>query len=68
MAQSGAYPVSFTVDYRDRELNRLTTAFRIINFVVGVMRWNVRVTAYGFMLSTDRYPPVQPAALRGAVR
>jgi hypothetical protein len=30
MAQSGAYPVSFTVDYPDRELNRLTTAFRII--------------------------------------
>jgi hypothetical protein len=30
MAKSGAYPVSFTVDYPDRELNRLTTAFRLI--------------------------------------
>ncbi|HYU56679.1 MAG TPA: DUF4389 domain-containing protein [Actinomycetota bacterium] len=30
MAQTGTYPVSFTVDYPDRELNRLTTAFRLI--------------------------------------
>jgi hypothetical protein len=30
MVQSGAYPVSLTVDYPDRELNRLTTAFRLI--------------------------------------
>ena len=29
-AKSGAYPVSLTVDYPDRELNRLTTAFRLI--------------------------------------
>jgi hypothetical protein len=26
----GEYPVTFTVDYPDRDLNRLTTAFRII--------------------------------------
>ncbi len=30
MAQTGTYPVSFDVDYPDRELNRVTTAFRII--------------------------------------
>ncbi len=31
MAQTdGSYPVQFSVDYPDRELNRLTTAFRII--------------------------------------
>jgi len=30
MAQTGAYPLSFDVDYPDRELNRVTTAFRII--------------------------------------
>jgi hypothetical protein len=26
-------------------------------FVVGVLRWGVRVTAYGFVLTTDKYPP-----------
>jgi hypothetical protein len=29
----------------------------IFNFVVGVMRWELRVVAYAFLLSTDRYPP-----------
>ena len=27
------YPVSFSVDYPDRELNRLTTAFRIFTVI-----------------------------------
>ena len=27
------------------------------NFTLGVIRWRVRVLAYAFMLSTDRYPP-----------
>jgi hypothetical protein len=27
------------------------------NFVVGVQRWQVRVSAYAFFLLTDRYPP-----------
>ncbi len=26
-------------------------------FVVGVMRWTLHVTAYAFLLTTDRYPP-----------
>jgi hypothetical protein len=30
MAQTGTYPVSFDVEYPDRELNRVTTAFRIL--------------------------------------
>jgi hypothetical protein len=30
---SDAYPVRFSVDYPDRELNRLTTAFRILTII-----------------------------------
>lgn len=29
----------------------------LFDFVVGVMRWNLRVTAYASLLVTDRYPP-----------
>ena len=29
----------------------------LFGFVVGVMRWGMRVTAYAFVLVTDRYPP-----------
>jgi hypothetical protein len=29
----------------------------IFDFVVGVIRWNLRVEAYAFLLVTDRYPP-----------
>lgn len=27
------------------------------NFIVGVNRWSLRVTAYAFLLTTDEYPP-----------
>lgn len=29
----------------------------IFEFVVGVMRWGYRVYSYGWLLTTDRYPP-----------
>lgn len=29
----------------------------LFNFVVGVLRWEVRVSAYAFLLTTDTYPP-----------
>ena len=29
----------------------------LFDFVVGVMRWGLRVEAYAFLLITDKYPP-----------
>jgi hypothetical protein len=29
----------------------------MFSFVVGVQRWGYRVSGYGFLLTTDRYPP-----------
>ena len=29
----------------------------LFDFVVGVFRWHLRVLAYAFLLTTDRYPP-----------
>jgi hypothetical protein len=31
----------------------------LFDFVAGVMRWGNRVTAYAFILTTDRYPPFE---------
>lgn len=29
----------------------------LFNYVVGVLRWGLRISAYGFLLVTDEYPP-----------
>jgi hypothetical protein len=34
----------------------------LFEFVVGVFRWGLRVCAYAFLLTTDRYPPFNIAA------
>jgi hypothetical protein len=31
----------------------------LFDYVAGVIRWGNRVTAYAFLLATDRYPPFQ---------
>jgi hypothetical protein len=33
----------------------------LFDFVEGVIRWNIRVTAYTLTLVTDRYPPFRLA-------
>ena len=58
-----SYPVSFSVDYPDRELDRMTSRYPrgMFGFVEGVARWNNRVIGYAATLVTDSYPPFRLA-------
>ena len=38
----------------------------LFNFVVGVLRWQTRIIAYAFLLTTDRYPPFKLLEAPGA--
>ena len=54
MIDETAYPVSFSVDYPDRQLDRMTSAFRIftvipIAIVLGAVAWFA-------IVFTGRYP------------
>ena len=33
----------------------------IFNFMEGLMRWSLRVEAYAFLMTTDKYPPFRLA-------
>ena len=57
-----AYPVQFTVDYPDRELNRLSSAFRIFTVIpiaivlASIGAFVAVVIAWFAILFTGRYP------------
>ena len=65
---NGDYPVQFAVDYPDRDLNRLTTAFRIFTVIpiAIVLEQHRRLHSgggYGRQIGRDRHrsPSAAPA-------
>ena len=42
------------------DLHRRVAREPAVEFVVGVIRWTMRVNAYVFLLLTDEYPPFIP--------
>ena len=56
-----AYPVSFSVGYPDRPLDRLSTAFGIFTVIpIGIVL--AAIGAWFAILVTDRCPPFRPGA------
>jgi hypothetical protein len=41
----------------EEALARPSCAPVLVDFVVGVTRWTLRVNAYAYLLVTDKYPP-----------
>jgi hypothetical protein len=64
-AVSGAHPITLAIDSTERPLNLAWFAILftgryprgLLDFVVAVGRWHLRVVGYAYALVTDAYPP-----------
>ena len=70
LPQQPEYPVQFSVDYPDRDLNRVTTAFRIFTIIpIAIVLGTVSggTWQWSYQHGTTR-PPPGPAACSSSAR